>query len=154
MNGGSCLASSFPNPTDESKDSDDRPQGYNLPIVDGTDTTIVPSFIGCLGADGGLLTVRSTRQERGQEAPARRPEQGLDTDPLSSPLTRAGKQRPEELLSGSVRETNLPRIEGSDSSPNNNCQRHVYNRTDPSPGSGCIPLPNGATFYPIYSAMR
>jgi hypothetical protein len=48
-------------------------------------------------------------------------------------------------------ETNLPRIEGSDSSPNNHCQRHVYNPMDPSPGSGCVNLPNGATFYPIYS---
>src|SRR4029077_19127697 len=48
-------------------------------------------------------------------------------------------------------ETNLPRIEGSDSSPNNNCQAPVYNPMDPSPGSGCVNPPNGSTFYPIYS---
>jgi hypothetical protein len=48
-------------------------------------------------------------------------------------------------------ETDLPRIEGSDTSPNNNCQRHVFNPMDPSPGAGCINPPNGATFYPIFT---
>jgi hypothetical protein len=48
-------------------------------------------------------------------------------------------------------ETDLPRIEGTDFSSNNNCQRHVTNPADPSPGSGCVNPPVGATFYPIYS---
>jgi hypothetical protein len=48
-------------------------------------------------------------------------------------------------------ETDLPRIEGTDFSPNNNCQRHVTNPADPSPGSGCVNPPVGATFYPIFS---
>ena len=48
-------------------------------------------------------------------------------------------------------ETDLPRIEGADVSPNNACQRHVSNPADPSPGSGCVNPPNGASFYPIYS---
>src|ERR1700749_4015486 len=48
VNGGSCLASSFPNPTDTSKDSDDRPC-YNLPVVSNpADVQLSPSFIGCL----------------------------------------------------------------------------------------------------------
>jgi hypothetical protein len=48
-------------------------------------------------------------------------------------------------------ETNLPRIEGADASPNNDCQRHVYNPSDPSPGAGCVNPPVGASFYPIYT---
>jgi len=48
-------------------------------------------------------------------------------------------------------ENDLPRIEGTDFSPNNNCQRHVSNPADPNPGSGCVDPPNGASFYPIYS---
>lgn len=48
-------------------------------------------------------------------------------------------------------ETDLPRIEGSDSSPNNACQRHVTNPADSNPGAGCSKLPVGASFYPIYS---
>ena len=45
-------------------------------------------------------------------------------------------------------ETDLPRIEGSDVSSNNGCQRHL---TDPNPGAGCVNPPNGASFYPIYT---
>jgi hypothetical protein len=48
-------------------------------------------------------------------------------------------------------ETDLPRIEGADTSPNNACQRHAFNPMDPSPGTGCINPPNGASFYPIYT---
>lgn len=48
-------------------------------------------------------------------------------------------------------ETDLPRIEGADTSPNNACQRHAFNPMDPSPGAGCINPPNGASFYPIYT---
>jgi hypothetical protein len=51
-------------------------------------------------------------------------------------------------------EADLPRIEGSDFSPTNDCQRHVSNPSDPSPGSGCVnpPLgPTGPAFYPLYT---
>ena len=51
-------------------------------------------------------------------------------------------------------EADLPRIEGSDFSTKNDCQRHVSNPSDPSPGSGCVnpPLgPNGSAFYPLYT---
>jgi len=45
-------------------------------------------------------------------------------------------------------ETDLPRIEFATSPP---CQRHISNPADPSPGSGCVNPPVGATFYPFYS---
>ena len=52
-------------------------------------------------------------------------------------------------------ETDLPRIEGADFSTTNNCQRHVSNPADPSPGSGCVNPPLGpggvSAFYPIFS---
>ena len=48
-------------------------------------------------------------------------------------------------------ETDLPRIEGTDSSPNNVCQRHVFNPSDPSPGTGCVNPPNGASFHSFFS---
>ena len=43
-------------------------------------------------------------------------------------------------------ETDLPRIEPT-------CQRHISNPADPSPGSGCVNPPPGASFYPFYSTM-
>ena len=45
-------------------------------------------------------------------------------------------------------ETDLPRIEDFTNPP---CQRHISNPSDPSPGSGCVNPPVGASFYPIYS---
>jgi hypothetical protein len=45
-------------------------------------------------------------------------------------------------------ETDLPRIEATGLSPNNNCQR--FSPT----GTGCVDPPNGAQFYPIYVAKQ
>src|SRR6266852_3484323 len=45
-------------------------------------------------------------------------------------------------------ETDLPRIEFATNPP---CQRHISNPADPSPGTGCVNPPAGATFYPFYS---
>jgi hypothetical protein len=45
-------------------------------------------------------------------------------------------------------EADLPRIENATSPP---CQRFVSNPADPSPGSGCVNPPTGASFYPFYS---
>jgi hypothetical protein len=45
-------------------------------------------------------------------------------------------------------ETDLPRIEFATNPP---CQRHISNPADPSPGTGCVNPPVGATFYPFYS---
>jgi len=46
-------------------------------------------------------------------------------------------------------EADLPRIEFATSPP---CQRHITNPMDPSPGTGCVNPPVGASFYPFYSA--
>ncbi|HKV83758.1 MAG TPA: hypothetical protein VJN88_04335 [Ktedonobacterales bacterium] len=72
---------------------------------------------------------------------------------ITSPLFRGegGKLR---NFSRVAFENDLPRVEGKDTSPNNACQRHVSNPMDPHPGQGCIDPPNGATFYPIFSAVR
>jgi hypothetical protein len=45
-------------------------------------------------------------------------------------------------------EADLPRIEFATNPP---CQRHISNPADPSPGTGCVNPPAGATFYPFYS---
>jgi hypothetical protein len=45
-------------------------------------------------------------------------------------------------------EADLPRIEGATSPP---CQRFISNPSSPSPGSGCVNPPVGASFYPFYS---
>jgi len=45
-------------------------------------------------------------------------------------------------------EADLPRIEFATNPP---CQRHFANPADPSPGSGCVNPPVGASFYPFYS---
>jgi len=45
-------------------------------------------------------------------------------------------------------EADLPRIEGGTVPP---CQRHVSNPADPSPGTGCVNPPVGASFYPFFS---
>jgi hypothetical protein len=45
-------------------------------------------------------------------------------------------------------ETDLPRIEFATDPP---CQRHLSNPADPSPGSGCVNPPVGASFYPFFS---
>ena len=45
-------------------------------------------------------------------------------------------------------EADLPRIEFATSPP---CQRHISNPSDPSPGTGCVNPPVGASFYPFYS---
>jgi hypothetical protein len=45
-------------------------------------------------------------------------------------------------------EADLPRIEFATNPP---CQRHFANPADPSPGSGCVNPPVGASFYPFFS---
>ena len=149
--GGRC--NGYPNATDNGPDPpgfNDDTGCYNLPVVDGTDATIVPSFIGCLGADGDF---DGPEYQAGTwpGSPSADPSKVSAPIQFSSPLFTGPGNSGLRNYSQAAFETNLPRIEGSDSSPNNNCQRHVYNPMDPSPGAGCIPLPNGATFYPIYS---
>jgi hypothetical protein len=45
-------------------------------------------------------------------------------------------------------EADLPRIENATSPP---CQRFISNPSSPSPGTGCVNPPVGATFYPFFS---
>ncbi len=45
-------------------------------------------------------------------------------------------------------EADLPRIEFATNPP---CQRHISNPADPSPGTGCVNPPVGASFYPFFS---
>jgi hypothetical protein len=149
--GGRC--NGYPNATDSGPDPvgfNDDVGCYNLPVVDGTGAPIIPSFIGCLGADGDF---DGPEYQAGTwpGSPGADPSKVSSPIQFSSPLfTGPGNSGPANYKQVAF-ENDLPRIEGADSSPNNNCQRHVFNPMDPSPGSGCIPLPNGATFYPIYS---
>jgi hypothetical protein len=149
-NGGSCLASSFPDPTDGSKDSDDRPC-FNLPVLSNpAGVTLSSSFIGCLGADGDF---DGPEYQAGTWPGSPGADPSLVSTPIqfSSPLFTGPGQSGPMNYSQAAFETNLPRIEGTDSSPNNDCQRHVFNPMDPNPGAGCVNPPNGSTFYPIYS---
>jgi hypothetical protein len=73
---------------------------------------------------------------------------------FTSPLFHGAKDGQLHNFQRVAFENDLPRIEGADTSPNNACQRHVSNPMDPNPGQGCVDPPNGATFYPIYSAVR
>jgi hypothetical protein len=124
---------------------------YNLPVVDPTNTTLVPSLIGCLGSDGDF---DGPEYQNGTwpGSPTADPSKVSAPIAFSSPTFGggAGKQYSQVAF-----ETDLPRIEGIDSAvttpPNNFCQRHLSNPADPSPGAGCVDPPNGASFYPIFS---
>jgi hypothetical protein len=149
VNGGSCLNTSFPDPTDGTKDSDDRPC-FSLPVLDPSGTPVNPLFTGCLGSDGDF---DGPEYQAGTwpGSPGADPSKVSAPIQFSSPLfTGPGASGPMNYSQAAF-ETDLPRIEGTDSSPNNDCQRHVSNPADPNPGQDCIDPPNGATFYPIYS---
>jgi hypothetical protein len=62
---------------------------------------------------------------------------------FSSPTFNGGAQ-----YSRVAFETDLPRIEATGLSPNNNCQR--FSPT----GTGCVNPPNGAQFYPMFVAKQ
>jgi len=148
--GGGCKTSSFPNPTENTRDRDEAPC-FPYALVDPHGVTLNPAFTGCLGTDvdfdgpeyqtGNWPGTTGGAIGGNVSTPVR----------FSSPLfTGPGNSGLRNYQQAGF-ETDLPRIEGSDTSPNNNCQRHVSNPADPHPGMGCINPPNGATFYPIYS---
>jgi hypothetical protein len=62
---------------------------------------------------------------------------------FSSPTFNGGQQ-----YSRVAFEADLPRIEATGLSPNNNCQRFSPN------GTGCVNPPNGAQFYPMFVARQ
>ena len=143
----SCASSSFPDPTDATKDSDDFPC-FPAPLVNPAGTTI-GALTGCLGADNDF---DGPEYQAGTWPGS----PGAVTSKVSTPVRFSSPvfSGPFGLLLNYQKtafETDLPRIEGTDFSSNNDCQRHVSNPADPSPGSGCVNPPVGATFYPIYS---
>jgi hypothetical protein len=128
---------------------------YDLPVVDGTGATLVPSLIGCLGSDGDF---DGPEYQNGTWAGSPTAVASKVSAPIqfTSPLFNSkGKGEGLHQYSQVAFETDLPRIEGVDSAvttpPNNFCQRHLSNPADPSPGAGCVDPPNGATFYPIFT---
>jgi hypothetical protein len=150
----------YPNPTDAVPESgplnDDR-SCFPAPVLDSGGNTVVDSFIGCLRSDGDF---DGPEYQNGTWPGTTGADPSKVSTPIqfSSPLFTESQgpqdnQGQDELRNYSqvAFETDLPRIEGTDSSPNNNCQRHVSNPADPNPGQGCVNPPNGATFYPIFT---
>jgi hypothetical protein len=141
-----------PNPTDQSQDDDDAPC-FTLPVLTNPGgATVVPGFSGCVGSDDdfdGPEYQTGTWPGGGSGAVignnVSTPIQF--TSPTFTGAATSGRQN----YSRVAFETDLPRIEGSDFSTNNNCQRHVSNPADPHPGADCVNPPHGATFYPIYT---
>jgi hypothetical protein len=148
--GSECAGGGATDPT--GPDFDDVPC-FELPVVSPTDNVLSNSLTGCLGADedfdgpsykNGTWPGSPGATAGNTSSPFR------FTSPLFTP-PHAGALLNYQSVAF---ETDLPRIEGSDVSPNNDCQRHVYNPMDPSPGSGCVDPPNGAQFYPIYTTTN
>jgi hypothetical protein len=139
----------YPNPTDTSNDADDR-SCFPAPIVSPTGATLNPNFTGCIFNDGDF---DGPEYQAGNWPGSPGAVAGKVSTPIqfTSPLFTGSGSSGLFNYQQVAFETNLPRIEGADVSPNNACQRHVSNPTDPNPGAGCVNPPNGATFYPIYS---
>jgi hypothetical protein len=123
---------------------------FPAPVINPDGSTALDSLIGCLASDGDF---DGPEYQNGTWPGTPGADASLVSTPIqfSSPLfTGPGRSGPMNYSQVAF-ETDLPRIEGSDSSPNNDCQRHVTNPADPNPGDGCLKLPVGASFYPIYS---
>jgi len=134
---------------ESTQDSDDPPC-FGAPLVSPAGATLNPFFTGCVGADADF---DGPGYQAGNWPGSPGAVAGNVPTPVkfTSPLFTGPFGGLRLNYSDVAFETDLPRIEGTDFSPNNDCQRHVSNPADPSPGSGCVKPPNGATFYPIYS---
>jgi hypothetical protein len=134
----------YPNATDGSRDSDDS--GCATAPVLGTGVTLR----GCLGTETDF---DGPEYQAGTWPGSPGADSSKVTTPIqfTSPLFVGPGSSDLRNYQQAAFEADLPRIEGTDTSPNNHCQRHVSNPADPSPGTGCINPPNGATFYPIYT---
>ena len=100
--GGSCKASSFPDPTDPARDNDDR-SCFPYPVVDPAGATI-SSLTGCLATDSDF---DGPEYHNGTwpGSPGCGRKQRLDADPVQQPaLHRTGQQRPAQLQAGGVRD--------------------------------------------------
>jgi hypothetical protein len=148
--GGPCTG--FPNPTDSAKDADDAPC-FVAPLVDSTGTTL-SNFTGCIQADNDF---DGPEYQQGTWPGSTGAVAGKVSTPIvfSSPLFRThGEGAFTNNYRQAAFENDLPRIEGSDFSSNNNCQRHFSNPADPNPGQGCVDPPNGASLYPTFSTFN
>ncbi|HJQ73376.1 MAG TPA: hypothetical protein VJ814_00705 [Gaiellaceae bacterium] len=137
-------------------DFDDR-ACFPAPIVGPTGNTLSPSFSGCLFTDvdfDGPEYQQGTWPGSTGAVPGNVSTPIVFSSPLFSKGAHGGKGPFNNNYDQVAFETDLPRIEGSDSSTNNDCQRHYSNPADPDPGHDCINPPNGATFYPIYSTFN
>jgi len=147
--------------TGATPDFDDR-SCFPAPIIGPNGDTLSASFDGCLFTD---VDFDGPEYQQGTWPGSDGAVAGNVSNPIvfSSPLfakSGPGPGGPEgsgafnSNYSRVAFETDLPRIEGSDSSTNNDCQRHFANPADPNPGQDCINPPNGATFYPIFSTFH
>jgi hypothetical protein len=140
---------------DSTLDSDDS-SCDNLPVVDSSNTTVNPSFIWCLNGAGDN-DFDGPSYQNGNWPGTTGATAATVTTPIvfSSPLFKGGNPTGPGPFNKDYNqvafEADLPRIEGSDFSSTNSCQRHLSNPADPSPGAGCVDPPNGASFYPIYT---
>jgi hypothetical protein len=162
--GGHCTT---PDPGDASSTAPfgDDTSCFQLPVFDALNNQVNPSFTGCLNGAGdndfdGPEYQNGTWPGTTGADPSKVSTPIEFTSPLfSSGQGDQGNQNDQggdqggnlHQYSQVAFEADLPRIEGTDSSTNNDCQRHLTNPADPSPGSGCVDPPNGASFYPIYT---
>jgi hypothetical protein len=121
--------------------------GVTDPSLDGDDDICAPASVsllvqvsGCTDSDEDFDGVAYQKVWPGIAGNA-----GSATTPgpviFSSPTFNGGQQ-----YSRIGFETDLPRIEATGLSPNNNCDR--FSAT----GTGCVNPPNGAQFYPLFVA--
>jgi hypothetical protein len=150
--GGAC-AGPFPGPTDATRDADDAPC-FAAPIIDPSGATLSSSFTGCIQADNDF---DGPEYQQGTWPGSTGAAAGNVSTPIvfSSPLfATQGKGKFNTNYQQAAFENDLPRIEGTDFSSNNSCQRHVTNPADPNPGMNCVNPPNGATLYPSFSTFN
>jgi hypothetical protein len=145
-----CTSSN--NGTDSSPDNDDFPC-FTAPIVDPSGATLNDAFNGCIQADSDF---DGPEYQQGTWPGSTGADPSKVTTPVvfSSPLFGTGNGQYKKQFAQTAFENDLPRIEGSDFSENNDCQRHVTNPADPNPGQDCVDPPNGATLYPTFSTFH
>jgi len=153
-----CAATGAPNATDPTHDSDDR-GCFPAPVV--TKPASNATLTGCLGTENDFdgPEYQNGTWPGSPGAVASKVSTPIQfTSLLFRPSDGDGKHGEEFGALVNYQqvafETDLPRIEGADTSPNNTCQRHVSNPADPNPGAGCVNPPNGASFYPIFTTTR
>jgi hypothetical protein len=148
--GGRCASTA--NPTDPTGDADDAPC-FAAPLIDPSGATLTSLFTGCIQADNDF---DGPEYQQGTWPGST----GADSSKVSTPIVFSsplfavqGKGKFNSNYDQAAFENDLPRIEGSDFSSNNSCQRHVTNPSDPNPGQNCVDPPNGATLYPTFSTF-